>query len=204
VVVDVPHPCDFHAGPGAVTLATGQTGLVFTTTGGSPPIRWGIHDDETCARGSERILCSSIDGGAFTPGPKTGTAIVVAIDQDDSYVTAEVTVVDAGADGSVPAVPSAGCRSDAAGADGSMSVSDGSKGIADAQGLEGSEADSATDAQGEDSSSAPGGRSSNNSGCGCSAAGAQGPSVSVRWLGCALLSFRARRGSFNRRRRHQG
>jgi subtilase family serine protease len=143
--------------PTAVTLATGQTGVAFTTTGGNPPIRWGLHLDTTCTTESSRIACSSIDGGAFTAGPNAGTATVVAIDEDESYVTAAVTVVAAAApDGAAPPLPPASC------------VSEG--------GADASTADGPSES-----------RDSNAKGCGCLVAGAAQHGPASGWLGGGLL-----------------
>jgi hypothetical protein len=159
--------------PTAATLATGQTGLTFAVTGGTPPIVWSVYHDQTCVRQSAQIVCSTIDGGVFTAGPKAGSATVVAIDQDESYVTAAITVVDSGADGSIPRLPGVSCGLDGGEAD--SSADSGANEAADAQGLDGS---------------AGGGQPHRTTaGCDCAAAGVGIQGGAVELIGTALLAL---------------
>jgi hypothetical protein len=159
--------------PTAVTLAVGQSGFTLTTTGGSPPIHWSIHNDETCIKESAEILCSSIDGGVFTAGPKAGSATVIAIDQDDSYVTAAVTVVAGSPDGGFAPLADASCAS----------LSDsGAGGMADAEGPDGS-----------------GQLSPRISGCACSATDVEAHAAGAWTYGVLVIVAAARRSSITAR-----
>jgi subtilase family serine protease len=116
----------FSICPTEVTIAVGES-VTFTASGGSPPVQWGIERDTTCtpeSQETQRLQCASIQGGIFTPGPRPGTATVVAIDAYEAYATARVTVVDAGTDGSAPPAPMDSCAMDAGGPDG-MKAADG-------------------------------------------------------------------------------
>jgi hypothetical protein len=171
--------------PTSATLSPGQGGLTFTTTGGNPPIEWSIHDDTTCTRGA-RIACSSVDGGAFTAGPKAGSATVVAVDRDDTYVTAAVTVVGAVTDGGLPSLVDASCGTSGPEVDSSFRDS----GAEDA------------DAQLSDSPIDAGRQPSSESGCACHVAGVESRGVSGEWMGGALLlALALGRAFFSRPRR---
>jgi hypothetical protein len=185
--------------PTAVTLATQQSGFQFETSGGSPPIRWGIHDDGTCARGGSQIVCSSIDGGVFVAGPTSGTATIVAVDQDDTYVTSIVTLVDAGADGAVPPLPTITCPPPDDDASAAPPATEGDATVA--QG--GSEAGVALDAGESDGAVA---RSSSHSGCSCVTAGVPARGNVGYGPGAALfaLALGARRLVGRRRGRRRG
>lgn len=103
--------------PTSISLTAGQMGFTFEARGGSPPIVWSTLADNTCAKEGDEIVCSSVDGGLLTAGPTPGSVMVVAIDVNDSYATAEVTVTEAEGDGST--LPLVTCASDASVADAS-------------------------------------------------------------------------------------
>ncbi len=189
--------------PTAVTLATGQTGVMFTTTGGRPPIHFSIHNDTTCAKQADRIVCSSIDAGAFTAGPNAGTATVVAVDEDTSYVTAAVSVITASADGSVPTLPVTSCGSD--GGPPALAITpcepDGGVDGGEAEtSVSGSVLDATTDTQ--EPGAAEAREPSSPPGCGCSTAGGDRTTADYGWEAGALLAFAIARRAFNPRRRH--
>ena len=174
--------------PVAVTLAAGQAGFVFTTTGGASPIAWHIRSDRTCGFEGDPLVCSAISsGGVFTAGPSAGSATVVAVDQFGSYVTAEVTVTDVDGAASLPNAP---CGLEDGGIDG---------GAVDATILDAApvmdDADSAT--HGETSEEEAG------KGCGCNAAGLQSRAGAWEWIAGALFSLAGvtRRMRLGRRRR---
>jgi MYXO-CTERM domain-containing protein len=152
--------------PTAVTLLPGQTGFTFTTSGGSAPVSWQVLDDSTCQRINRVETCSSIDGGVFTAGPTTGTATVAALDVNEAYVTATVTVAGS-ADAGTP-LPVVSCSGDAG------VVTDASS---DA---------TVTDASDDAASESPGGSSSK--GCGCETAGAE-QAAGATWLGLGLVGL---------------
>ena len=85
--------------PTSLAVATGQMGIAFTQTGGTPPVTWDLRQDSTCDVVQGQTVCSSIDGGVFTAGPHAGTVTVVVLDSYDAYVTAEVAVTEAAPDG---------------------------------------------------------------------------------------------------------
>jgi subtilase family serine protease len=160
--------------PTAVTLLPSQTGFVFQTTGGVPPINFSVTNDNTCARVNHQEVCSSFDGGVFTAGPTAGTATVVALDQYEAYVTATVTVA-GNADAGTP-LPTVSCVPDA-GADASLDATADATAAGDASG-DGGETPAAT-----------------KGGCGCVAAGDGGGAL-AGWsgvlLGLAALGLRRR------------
>jgi subtilase family serine protease len=194
--------------PTALTLAAGQTGVTFTSTGGSPPVSWGLHDDSTCVKESQHIACSSIDGGTFTAGPNAGSVTVVAIDHDDSYATAVVTVRGDGADGSVPPLPTFTCSFDAGDAspiDAAESTADASIGSGedaadDALVSDGPGGDAMQDAQALDAPRESAGGSSGG-GCSCSAGGAA--HAADGWQGGALLVLLVVSRGLSRRHPHR-
>ena len=148
--------------PTAVTLLPGQTGFTFTTSGGSPPVSWQILGDTTCQRVNHVETCSSIDGGVFTAGPTAGTATVAALDTNEAYVTATVTVAGS-ADAGTP-LPVVSCNGDA--------------GVSDAS----------SDATLEDASDAGGSSSPGKGGCSCETAGVE-QAAGGAWLGAGLLGL---------------
>jgi MYXO-CTERM domain-containing protein len=173
--------------PDAVTLEPLQSGFKFTSMGGSTPIQWGIYNDSTCARetvpgpdgGPTRVeVCSSVtDAGVFTAGPAAGVAQVVAIDSNNAYVSAYVTVAGT-ADGGAP-LPK-GCQVTMVGDAGSSDAAV-------------SDAGSEQDATAEMDATADGGPSKSgggSSGCGCVTAGGTG-GASLGGLGGALLGLAA-------------
>jgi MYXO-CTERM domain-containing protein len=176
--------------PGSATLAAKQSGLSFTTTGGSAPVRWGLSGDSTCERQDGAITCSSIDGGVFVAGPAPGTVTVVAVDQYNTYVTARVIVTDAGGDGGQPRVPVDSCSSgDAGDSDSSMNASTAS----DAEAVEAAVSDGSMDIA----------DSTRGAGCGCTMTGAADQRSVVGWfalVGIVASSLR-RCGRRSKRRR---
>ena len=144
--------------PQTTTLAPGQTGLTFTTTGGVPPVTFSIGNDSTCAPytppdgGRRSEVCSTIDAdsGAFKAGPTGGQTQVIALDHDFSYVTSTVNVTDGGA--AQPIIP--GCTS----------PSDAGTDAAIVDAATGEPLDASTDG-------GPAASDTTKSGCGCIAAG---------------------------------
>jgi hypothetical protein len=185
--------------PMAVTLAVGQGGVTFTTTGGHPPIRWNLYDDNTCTKESAKIVCSNIDGGAFTVGPKVGTVNVAATDQDESFVTAEVTVVADSADGGLPPIPDGSCQP-VGEVDGSYL--DAMPDVAAAGAIVDADVD-ATVGQLQDGSAGVEQASTSKSGCACSTAGGDGRCATGGWSGSALLALAVARGHLSRHRRRR-
>jgi MYXO-CTERM domain-containing protein len=173
--------------PQSVTLEPLQTGFKFLANGGSTPINWGIYNDSTCARetvpgpdgGPTRVeVCSSInDAGVFTAGPAAGVAQVVAIDSNNAYVSAYVTVAGS-ADGGAPLPPGCTVAVADAGSDASTASDSGSGEDATAPEM---------DATADGGSSKNGGGSS---GCSCTTAGGQG-GTALGGLGGALLGLAA-------------
>jgi hypothetical protein len=151
---------------------------MFLTTGGVPPINFSVTNDNTCARVNHQEVCSSFDGGVFTAGPTAGTATVVALDTDEAYVTATVTVAGS-ADSGAP-LPVATCTPDAGAEAGLDAATDAT--------TDSSTTDAATDG-GEMPGAVKGG-------CGCVAAGASNGAI-AGWggvlLGLAALRLRKRR-----------
>jgi Pro-kumamolisin, activation domain/Subtilase family len=181
--------------PTAVTLATGQAGFAFKTTGGNPPVQWSLHDDETCTHGGGLPVCSAIDGGAFTAGPKAGSVTVVAIDKDEAYVTAIVTVVGDLADGGSPSILDALCPSEAVEVEGgSAADSDAPVVVADAE----------ADARAQDGSAEAVHGSSAKSGCACSTVRVDSRGVVGGRTCGVLLALAAARAFFSRLRRNPG
>jgi subtilase family serine protease len=179
--------------PASVTLAPGQTGFAFATAGGSPPVQWGIHSDQTCAKTSHAVACSSIDGGVFTAGPTAGSATVVVMDQFGSYAAAEVTVTDAGVDGALTPPAIGPCGTDA-GADASLDAAQEDSGAE----LEGA-ADAADTGASEQSPRSGGG-------CACEIASTGQPPLptALRFAGSSLVfAAAARRRHEARRLRRQ-
>lgn len=167
--------------PTTVALAVGQSGFVFTATGGSPPVQWGTHADDTCAKGYNDVVCSSIDGGVFTAGPIAGSVMVVVADQYGSFATAQVTVTPDGVDGAVPPLPVVSCTLDA-GPDATLDA-----------GPEASATDSGILADAAGDGSAGSGQPSPGHGCGCEVAG-HGSRAPAAWIGVllALAAWRRR------------
>jgi len=101
--------------PSAATVATGQKGLKFKTTGGIGATTFNVVSDSTCGALGTTQVCSTLDTtGAFIAGPAAGTVVIEATDVDDSEVQATVTVVgggDGGADSGAP-LPIPSCSSD--------------------------------------------------------------------------------------------
>jgi len=170
--------------PTTITMAPGQTGLTFQTTGGAPPISLTIAEDTTCTFANHKAACSTLDdAGVFTAGPMAGTAIVTAIDQDEAYVNATVTVAGTPVDGGSP--PQFSCNPDA--------------GVSDA-GSSDAALDATTHPTGSDAA-VDGGKEpeASKGGCGCVAAGESGGMAVAGWggvmVGLAAFCTRRRRGS---------
>jgi subtilase family serine protease len=161
----------FTVCPSALSISSGQN-FVFTSTGGKGPIAWTIQSDTTC----DETKCSGIDAGAFVAGPRAGSATVVAIDAYESYVTAAVTVTEAGAESAVASLP---CGSD--GGPGPALDDSGASAAADAQ------ADG-TLADGLDAGQRLRESSSHNGGCGCATVGFELQDESVGLAGVAILA----------------
>ncbi len=102
---------------------------VFTTTGGVPPIQWGIDIDTTSGRvkadGGGQFMGYNFggaqfpgDGGALTVGPKAGFVEIVALDNNGTealgYVMVGTPLLDGGAPRPSPFSPDAGPFIDAA------------------------------------------------------------------------------------------
>jgi hypothetical protein len=156
--------------PPAVTLAAGQTGFAFKTLGGVAPITWYIRSDRTCAFQGDPLVCSTIDSsGVFTAGPQAGSATVVAVDQFDSYVTAQVTVTPA-TDGAAP-LPVVPCSFSGGGSDG---------GAADAAVQDASPGMDADSGHGDEEA---------GKGCGCKTAGSQSGGVPWGSIAGTLFAF---------------
>ena len=179
--------------PTAVTLEAGQSGFTFTTTGGRPPIQWGTERDKTRFYQSQQILRSTIEAGVFTAGPQPGTVTVVAIDQDLSYATAEVTVV-ANQDGAAPYVSTPSCPLDG-----------GSDAAVSGPGTDASVGGSNVDAPGEAATADASANAADaiEKGCGCVVGGKHAPEAAGGWLGGLLLltafarrRFKARVGRY--------
>ncbi len=180
--------------PPSATLAVGQTGLSFTTTGGAPGVRWSIHNDQTCAKENDHIVCSSFDGRMFTAGPKPGSATVVAIDEDESYATANVVVVDGGIGGSLPALPTQPCPpdGDAAGT-GDVAVEASTDAAATTDTI------TDTGASGDASSATP----APKTGCTCATAGANCRGSGATCPPTTTMIFSVACGLLTRLRRHR-
>jgi hypothetical protein len=153
---------------------------------GQPSYPLGIHDDETCTKGCEHIVCSNIEAAVFTDDPKAGSATVVAIDQDDSYATAAVTVIDDGVDASLHPLRAVPCGQDDG--QGNRSLDDSGAGaIVDAQ-----EGEQERDASVEAKQPSP-----SSSGYSCAAARVDGRGIAGGRLGSALLALVFARRFFN-------
>jgi hypothetical protein len=177
--------------PTDVTIATGQS-FTFAVSGGSPPVQWAIERDTTCTPEGQRIQCASIQDGVFMPGPRAGTATVVAIDAYDAYATARVTVVSAPADASPPPPSAASCSADAGGRDGSI----------DASAADDAGAAADVDTQRADGSAEPAG--SPATGCACTAVRSPDRGLSYRWGyggGLLVIGSLLRRGERRTRAR---
>ncbi len=171
--------------PTAITLAPGQTGLKFTTTGGVGATTYNVVSDSTCSVVAMAEVCSTLDdAGAFTAGPVAGSVVIEVTDVDESEVRATVTVAggtDGGADGGAT-LPPTGCGS------GDGGVADAA--VTDATGPTTTPVDS-----GElDAGTQPG---ASKGGCGCTTAGERGDLAAAGWggalLGLVAFGWRRRR-----------
>jgi hypothetical protein len=165
--------------PAAVTMAPGQTGLTFTTAGGTPPISLSIGDDTTCTFANHKSACSTLDdAGVFTAGPMPGTVTVTAIDQDEAYVNSTITVKGTPVDGGSP--PQFSCTPDAGAADGGADAA-----------LDATASTTVADAAGDAGSEPP----SSKGGCGCVTAGGSETMAAAGWGGVlvGLAAFCSRR-----------
>jgi len=187
--------------PSTSTVAPGGM-LHFTATGGVSPVKWYIDSDTTCAPSGNG--CSYVDetSGAFTAAARGGAVVIAAIDAVGAEALANVTVTPATSDGGIDDAGPDGGASDAGApeagaADAEASDAEGSDGAIGEAGEPGPmEAGAATDSGADGGSAA----AASSGGCGCTAAGRDGPSPApmIGAMGFALGVVSRRRG---RRRR---